>query len=68
MSGINYHESYVLPGLYNQFGMQRKFNMVDLRQVHANDIGVQLLPEEMTCEFYPNSFSNSFTFWFSISK
>ena len=60
-SRINYHESYVLPGLYNQFGMQRKFNMVDLRQVHANDIGIQLLPEEMTCEFYPNPFSNSFT-------
>ncbi len=60
-SKINYHESYVLPGLYNQFGMQRKFNMVDLRQVHANDIGIQLLPEEMTCEFYPNPFSNSFT-------
>lgn len=56
---INYHESYVLPGLHNQFGMQRKFNMVDLRQVHANDLGIQLLPEEMTCEFYPNPISNS---------
>lgn len=55
--GINYHESYVLPGLHNQFGMQRKFNMVDLRQVHANDIGIQLQPEEMTCEFYANEFS-----------
>ena len=60
-SVINYHESYVLPGLHNQFGMQRKFNMVDLRQVHANDLGIQLLPEEMTCEFYPNPFSNSFS-------
>ena len=46
-SVINYHESYVLPGLHNQFGMQRKFNMVDLRQVHANDLGIELLPEEM---------------------
>jgi len=61
ISKIRYHESYVLPGLHNQFGMQRKFNMVDLRQVHANDLGIQLLPEEMTCDFFPNEFSNSFS-------
>ena len=31
-----------------------KHNLMDIRQMHANDLGFTLLPEEMECEFYPD--------------
>lgn len=47
-------ESFVLAGKSNQFGIERKFSRTDLRQTHANDLGFQLYPDEMSCEFYPD--------------
>ena len=32
-----------------------KHNLIDIRQFHASFLGFDLLPEEMTCEFYPDS-------------
>ena len=47
-------DSFVLAGQRNQFGMERKFSHVDLRQTHANDLGFQLFREEMCCDFFPD--------------
>jgi ADP-heptose:LPS heptosyltransferase len=47
-------DSFVLAGKRNQFGTERKFSHVDLRQTHANDLGFQLLQEEMSCDFFPD--------------
>lgn len=49
-------DSFVLAGKRNQFGTERKFSHVDLRQTHANDLGFQLLQEEMSCDFFPDKY------------
>lgn len=53
-------ESFVLPGKKNQFGIERKFNTFDIRQIHAMDLGFSLMPEEMHCQFFPSSVKNNF--------
>lgn len=55
-----YLQSFVLPGVKNEFGIERKFNTIDLRQIHALDLGFSLMPEEMTCKFYASSFHNKY--------
>jgi len=55
-----YFESFVLPGKKNQFGIERKFNTFDIRQIHAMDLGFSLMPEEMHCQFFPSSIKNNF--------
>lgn len=55
---IEYYQTYVLPGQKNQFGIERKFQHVDLRQIHANDLGFQLFDDELECDFFPNKRSN----------
>jgi len=55
-----YFESFVLPGKKNQFGIERKFNTFDIRQIHAMDLGFSLMPEEMHCQFFPSSVKNNF--------
>lgn len=57
---IEFYQTYVLPGLKNQFGVERKFQHVDLRQIHANDLGFQLFDDELECEFFPNDYSYDF--------
>lgn len=57
---IEYYQTYVLPGQKNQFGVERKFQHVDLRQIHANDLGFQLFDDELECEFFPNDYSYDF--------
>lgn len=54
---IEYYQTYLLPGLKNNLGVERKFQHVDLRQVHANDLGFQLFDDELECDFFPNDFS-----------
>ena len=56
---IEYYQTYLFPGVKNQLGIERKFQHVDLRQVHANDLGFQLFEDELYCDFFPNNFSNS---------
>jgi len=55
-----FFQSFVLPGQKNEFGIERKFNTFDIRQIHAIDLGFGLLPEEMYCEFFPTSYENNF--------
>lgn len=58
-SEFEFFESFVLPGQKNQFGIERKFNTFDIRQIHAVDLGFMLMPEEMHCDFFP-SFNENF--------
>ena len=55
-----FFESFVLPGKQNQFGIERKFNTFDIRQIHAMDLGFSLMPEEMYCEFFSSLYKNDF--------
>ncbi len=48
--------SFHLAGIRDTGGTERKFMRTDHRQNHANDLGFQLFPEEMSYEFYPNKF------------
>jgi ADP-heptose:LPS heptosyltransferase len=48
-----FFESCVLKGKQNQFGIERHFNTFDIRQIHCNDLGFYLMPEELTCDFVP---------------
>lgn len=57
---IEYYQTYLFPGTQNPMGIERKFQHVDLRQIHANDLGFQLFNDELDCDFFPNNFSNSF--------
>jgi ADP-heptose:LPS heptosyltransferase len=50
-----FFESCVLKGKQNQFGIERHFNTFDIRQIHCNDLGFYLMPEELTCDFVPES-------------
>lgn len=59
-SDDEYFRSFVLPGRQNQFGVERKFSSFDIRQIHANDLGFNLMPEEMECDFYPDDYDNPF--------
>lgn len=53
-------QSYVLAGAPNQFGVEKKFNTIDIRLIHSLDLGFGLMPEEMTCEFFPLEYNNPF--------
>lgn len=53
-----FFESFVLPGQRNQFNIERKFNTFDIRQIHAHDLGFSLMPEEMSCDFFPSQKNN----------
>jgi len=55
-----YFCSFLLPGQQNQFGIERKFNSFDIREIHSNDLGFHLMPEEMKCDFFPDKYDNPF--------
>ena len=59
-NGDEWFQSYVLAGLPNQFGVEKKFNTIDIRLIHSLDLGFGLMPEEMGCEFYPAAYTNPF--------
>jgi len=46
-------ESFVDAGKRNDRGVERKFASVDLRNTHSYDLGFELLPEEMSYDYYP---------------
>ena len=50
------YESFTSPGKKDERGIEKKFGHIDIRQLHAMDLGFQLPPENLHCEFYPNSF------------
>lgn len=51
------YESFTYAGRADANGIEKKFSRIDTRQLHAMDLGFQLLPEEMSYDFYPDKFS-----------
>jgi FkbM family methyltransferase len=48
------YESFTHAGRLDNNGVEKKFSHVDTRQLHANDLGFQLLPDQLTYDFYPS--------------
>lgn len=53
------HKTFYNVGKKNEFGVEIKHNMMDLRQFHAVQLGFMLLPNELEC-FYKPTFPNRF--------
>jgi len=51
------YESFTHAGRTDNNGIEKKFSHIDTRQLHANDLGFQLLPEQLSYDFYPNQSS-----------
>ena len=49
------HKTFFLLGKTDSRGVEFKHAMCDIRQFHAKDIGFMLTPEEMTCDYFPQS-------------
>ena len=50
------YTSFTNAGRKDGNGIEKKFSRIDTRQLHAMDLGFQLLPEEMHYDFFPNQF------------
>lgn len=48
------YESFTFAGKPDLNGIEKKFSHMDIRQLHAYDLGFQLSPEQMSYDFYPN--------------
>lgn len=48
------YESFTYPGQIDRNGIEKKFSHIDTRVLHSMDLGFQLLPEDMSYDFYPN--------------
>jgi len=51
-----YHNSFYNVGNQNQFGVEYKSNIIDIRQYHAILLGFTLLKSEMTLDYIPDEF------------
>lgn len=51
---VTIYESFTHAGKLDNNGIEKKFSHIDTRQLHANDLGFQLLPEQLTYDFYPS--------------
>jgi len=49
------YQSFTSAGKQDERGVEKKFGHIDIRQLHAIDLGFQLSPENLHCEFYPNT-------------
>lgn len=47
------HNSFYNMGKKNERGIEYKHNRIDIRQMHAINLGFQLLPSEMDCFYLP---------------
>jgi hypothetical protein len=47
-SNSRIYESFTFPGTFDKNGIEKKFSHIDTRQLHANDLGFQLLPEQLS--------------------
>ena len=47
------HNSFYNMGKKNERGIEYKHNRIDIRQMHAINLGFQLLPSEMDCFYRP---------------
>jgi FkbM family methyltransferase len=48
------YESFTFPGQTDRNGIEKKFSHIDTRLLHSMDLGFQLLPEDMSYDFYPD--------------
>ena len=48
------YESFTNAGRKDGNGIEKKFAHIDLRQIHAFDLGFQLMPHQMEYDFYPD--------------
>lgn len=48
------YESFTYAGKQDNNGIEKKFSHIDTRQVHAIDLGFQLMPHQMECDYNPN--------------
>jgi len=53
-SNILKYESFTFPGQVDKNGIEKKFSHIDTRLLHSMDLGFQLLPENMSYDFYPD--------------
>jgi len=51
-------ETFVDVGKKGKRGVEKKHNVIDIRQFHATDLGFSLLPAEMECNFYPDPYED----------
>ena len=54
ISNIVKYESFTYAGRKDGNGIEKKFSHIDVRQIHAMDLGFQLLPEDMSYDYYAN--------------
>ena len=57
LSNIIKYESHTFAGQKDNNGIEKKFSHMDVRQVHAIDLGFQLPNEELEYDFYPEPLS-----------
>jgi len=51
------YESFTYTGQPDKNGVEKKFSHIDVRQIHSMDLGFQLLPEDMSYDYFPNPLS-----------
>ena len=51
---VTKYESFIFPGKKDGNGIEKKFSHIDIRQVHAMDLGFQLLPHQMSYDYNPD--------------
>jgi len=49
------HRSFHLLGKRDSLGIEFKHAMCDIRQFHAKDLGFMLTPNELSCDYFPDS-------------
>lgn len=47
-------DSFTNTGRKDERGIEKKFSMIDIRQIHSFDLGFQLTPEQMSYDYYPD--------------
>ena len=53
MSNIIKYESFTYAGRQDNNGIEKKFSHIDTRQLHAMDLGFQLMPHQMEYDYNP---------------
>lgn len=54
-----YYNSYEVFDTFNSIGgpdkagIEKKYSLYDIRKIHCNEIGFDLLPSELHCDYYP---------------
>jgi len=53
-------DSFTYSGKKDERGIEKKYSTIDTRQLHSMDLGFQLLPEQMSYDYYPLEPSKEF--------